>query len=85
MAPMPELKENASLPAGRSKTRWNAINKDVLYLDFRAEISAFDKAFYKEDKNKSRVDKRKQLRRQSKKLKIIKMRIQNSKNKFLHF
>lgn len=78
---MPELKENASLPAGRSKTRWNAINKDVLYLDFRAEISAFDKAFYKEDKNKSRVDKRKQLRRQSKKLKIaISEKIESQKS-----
>ncbi|MCC5044700.1 ATP-binding protein [Xanthomonas campestris] len=31
---------------GRSKTRWSAIEKDVVYLDFRATLSAFDKLFY---------------------------------------
>ena len=31
----------------RSKTRWNAINKEVIYLDFRHEaLSAYDKFFY---------------------------------------
>ena len=31
----------------RSKTRWNAIKKDVIYLDFRHEaLSAYDKFFY---------------------------------------
>lgn len=31
---------------GRSKTRWSAIDKEVVYLDFRATLSAFDKLFY---------------------------------------
>lgn len=30
----------------RNKTRWNPIPKSVLYIDFRAELSAFDKFFY---------------------------------------
>jgi predicted ATPase len=30
----------------RSDTRWKAIDKDVIYIDFRAELSAFDKFFY---------------------------------------
>ena len=30
----------------RSNTRWNPIPKSVVYLDFRAELSAFDKFFY---------------------------------------
>ena len=30
----------------RSETRWKAVNKDVTYIDFRSEISAFDKSFY---------------------------------------
>lgn len=30
---------------GRSMTRWSAIDKDVVYLDFRATLSAFDKLF----------------------------------------
>jgi len=30
----------------RSDTRWRALEKDVVYIDFRAELSAFDKFFY---------------------------------------
>jgi predicted ATPase len=30
----------------RNETRWKAIDKDVIYIDFRAELSAFDKFFY---------------------------------------
>ncbi|HVJ27008.1 MAG TPA: AAA family ATPase [Vicinamibacterales bacterium] len=30
----------------RSQTRWNAINKNVEYIDFRSELSAFDKYFH---------------------------------------
>ncbi len=29
-----------------SKTRWNTIDKNIYYLDFRYELSAFDKYFY---------------------------------------
>jgi predicted ATPase len=64
MSPLPEIGINSP---GRSKTRWNAISKTVVYLDFRAEISAFDKAFYKNKKN--RIRHRSILRKQSKPLK----------------
>ena len=30
----------------RTATRWKAVSKPVTYMDFRAEISAFDKCFY---------------------------------------
>lgn len=29
-----------------SKTRWNKIKKDVIYINFRSELSAFDKCLY---------------------------------------
>lgn len=32
--------------AGRSKDRWNPVSRDVLYINFRKELSAFDKYFY---------------------------------------
>jgi len=31
---------------GRSKDRWNPVKRDVLYINFRKELSAFDKYFY---------------------------------------
>ncbi len=31
---------------GRSKDRWNPVNRKVLYINFRKELSAFDKYFY---------------------------------------
>lgn len=41
----------------RTTTRWNAVNKEVVYIDFRAEISAFDKCFHFGDYNKtSKID-----------------------------
>lgn len=45
MAPMPEK----ILSHNQLKTRWKAIDKNVIYLDFRATISAFDKFFYHAD------------------------------------
>ena len=45
MEMLQELDDNEVIP-GRSKTRWNTINKNVIYLDFRSELSAFDKYFY---------------------------------------
>jgi hypothetical protein len=42
----------ADPPPDGSKTRWNTIDKDVLYLDFRAQLSAFDWAFYHSEVNK---------------------------------
>lgn len=64
-----KYKRKGELPAGRSMTRWNSIKKDVLYLDFRSEISAFDKAFYKDSETISRPAHRARLRRRSKPLK----------------
>lgn len=43
MEKMPKLN---GLSLGRTKTRWNLMQKDSVYLDFRSEISAFDKFFY---------------------------------------
>lgn len=45
---LPELEGNTTAP-GRSKTRWNGVNRDVLYMDFRSELSAFDKYFHFQD------------------------------------
>lgn len=64
-----KYQRKVDLPVGRSMTRWNAIKKDVLYLDFRSEISAFDKAFYKDSGTISRPAHRARLRRRSKPLK----------------
>ena len=52
MKSLPKLKVGEEYP-DRSNTRWNAIDKEVVYLDFRSEISAFDKYFYHGDLNKS--------------------------------
>ena len=46
MEEMPPLPDGVEPPAGRSKTRWNTIDKSVSYLDFRADLSAYDKFFY---------------------------------------
>lgn len=46
MKKMPSLKAGESPPEGRSITRWNTIEKNVVYLDFRGSLSAFDKVFY---------------------------------------
>ncbi|MEV5898308.1 ATP-dependent nuclease [Nonomuraea fuscirosea] len=46
MARMPKLPEGAPMPPERSKTRWRAIPKPVVYLDFRSELSAYDKYFF---------------------------------------
>lgn len=41
----PKLKEGKAYP-GRSKDRWNPVRRKVLYINFRKELSAFDKYFY---------------------------------------
>ena len=46
MTKMPPLLDGQPVPEGRSKTRWKTIEKNVVYLDFRAALSAFDKFFY---------------------------------------
>jgi AAA domain, putative AbiEii toxin, Type IV TA system len=46
MDKMPPLVDGQTIPDGRSKTRWKTIEKNVVFLDFRAALSAFDKFFY---------------------------------------
>ncbi len=41
----PQLPANKKL-VGRSKDRWNPVKRKVLYINFRKELSAFDKYFY---------------------------------------
>lgn len=45
MAPMPELAPGESV-ADRNKTRWKGIRKNVVYVDFRSRLSAFDRYFH---------------------------------------
>lgn len=45
MERIPLLKRGVKQP-GRSGTRWDPIEKNVEYLDFRADLSAYDKLFY---------------------------------------
>lgn len=46
MVAPPKLSTGQVMPDGRSQTRWNAIKKEVVYIDFRSALSAFDKFFY---------------------------------------
>ena len=46
MAPMPKLVPGQPVPDARSRTRWKAIRKNVVYVDFRSRLSAFDRYFY---------------------------------------
>lgn len=59
--------------SGRTKTRWSGINKKVELLDFRSEISAFDKLFFHGDMTNSLRNKtaKEQLRSRSKLLKKV--------------
>lgn len=68
MEPMPPM--TAKTEPDRSKTRWNAISKEVRYLDFRHRLPAFDRYFYHMPFKKSDSYKTKQdyIRRYSKNL-----------------
>jgi hypothetical protein len=46
MAPMPKLAPGEPVPEDRTRTRWKAIRKNVVYVDFRSRLSAFDRFFY---------------------------------------
>jgi predicted ATPase len=46
MAPMPKLAPGEPVPEARNQTRWKAVRKDVVYVDFRSSLSAFDRYFY---------------------------------------
>lgn len=46
MKRIPRLNSEDSIPADRTMTRWKAVSKKVTYLDFRSELSAYDKFFF---------------------------------------
>lgn len=78
MEKMPSLRD-VPKDFGRSATRWNALEKNVIYLDFRHKaISAFDRYFYNgefKEKNKKINSKQDFIRERSKYLQNI---IQNN-------
>ncbi|WP_332853421.1 ATP-dependent nuclease [Duganella sp. S19_KUP01_CR8] len=47
------------IPAGATRTRWKTIKKEVIYIDFRAALSAFDKFFYYGELKKKNLQKEK--------------------------
>lgn len=67
------LPTNGKAHPGRSRTRWNGIQKSILYIDFRSELSAFDKFFYFENPPVAKAYKTKQdyIRHRSKYLKEV--------------
>ncbi|WP_426509443.1 ATP-dependent nuclease [Dactylosporangium sp. McL0621] len=46
MARMTPIEDGQEMPEDRVATRWKTIRKNVVYLDFRSELSAYDKFFY---------------------------------------
>jgi len=69
MTPMPDY--DGSDP-NRSKTRWKAIQKNVLLIDFRHALSAFDRYFYYGDfsKNTTFSEKKTFIRKKAGHLKV---------------
>jgi predicted ATPase len=64
----PPLPEGVTRTEDRTATRWTAIRKEVVYVDFRAQLSAFDKYFYHipfEGRVQTLTDKKKFIRRRS--------------------
>lgn len=49
--------------AQKTKTRWRKLNKPVLYVNFKAHISAFDKYFYHSNKLSQLSNKKEVIRR----------------------
>lgn len=73
MEKMPSLQE-VPKGRGRSETRWNAMEKNVIYFDFRhGAISSFDRCFYVNPfkKTKTIVTKQDYIRRYARHLKKI--------------
>lgn len=67
MERLPPLPDGITSP-DRVETRWKAITKDVVYLDFRQQLSAFDKYFYEvpyDAQIKTLADKKDFIRRRS--------------------
>ena len=70
---MEKFEEHTPPLPGASQTRWNGTKRDVLYVDFRAEITAFDRYFYYDENPNTKKWKTKQdfLRYKSKYLKSV--------------
>lgn len=86
MDKMPPL-EDVPEGQGRSKTRWNTIEKNVVYLDFRHEaISAFDRFFYVTHFKKTKTIETKQdfIRKYAKNLQTIINKELNSYTLYRH-
>lgn len=65
----------------KSQTRWNAITKKVVYFDFRAQLSAFDKSFYHSDL----IEKEKKSFLRSRSTLLYKHAIQNQKKSYEYY
>lgn len=64
----PPLPKGVQVTSDRTATRWKAIQKEVVYLDFRSQLPAFDKYFYQIPYNariKTLADKKSFIRRRS--------------------
>lgn len=86
MESMPDIIDGDDLDEqGRSQTRWKAIDKNVVYLDFRSILSAYDKYFYHGDikrKETSYKQKKKFIRNRSLHLKRA---IDEKSESFIYF
>ncbi len=82
MEEMPPIPAGIKKLPGRTTTRWKAIKKNVEYMDFRSELSSFDKVFYFHDLTNSHQKKQDYLRDKSKPLKHI---IDNKLSSHLYF
>ncbi len=80
---IPQLNKEDAIPPGRNQTRWIGLKREVLYIDFRSELSAFDKYFYFETPSKRKTINTKQdyLRFHAKELKKIIIKTDCYKNK----
>ena len=68
---MKKFQETQTPPFGALKTRWKGTKREVIYLDFRGELSAFDKYFYFGDRPNTKTMQTKQdyIRKYSRHLK----------------
>lgn len=72
MSPLP-----SPLPAGAASDRWLPVGRSVVYINFKAEISAFDRCFYFQT-GKSKEEKLAAMLREARRLKYaIATRIDN--------
>lgn len=49
-----ETEEEIQQTTGKKRTRWPKIKKGLINIDFRSEVSAFDRAFYQKDIKKTK-------------------------------